>query len=178
MYAIRSYYAKTKFAHKGTNGHALLITGSLGKMGAAILSSKACLRTGSGLVTVLIPRSGNVIIQTANPEIMTLLSEEENIVSGNFAYHYDAVGIGPGIGKEQNTLALLKEVLTNCNKPLVIDADALNLLAEHTELRITSYNVCYTKLLRFGLKIYAKLKKYLLQSLFIEKFLTKWLCLL
>lgn len=133
----RVYQPKTKFAHKGTNGHALLITGSLGKMGAAVLSSKACLKSGSGLVTALIPRSGNTVIQTANPEIMTLLSEEENIVSGNFAYHYDAVGIGPGIGKEQNTLALLKEVLMNCNKPLVIDADALNLLAEHTELQKT-----------------------------------------
>jgi NAD(P)H-hydrate epimerase len=129
------YKPKPKFAHKGTNGHALIIAGSLGKMGAAILSSKACLKSGSGLVTAFIPKIGNNVLQIANPEIMTLFSADENTIAGTIETHFEAVGIGPGIGKAPETLETLKYILLHCDKPLVLDADALNLLAEHPELR-------------------------------------------
>ena len=104
-------------------------------MGAAILSSKACLKSGSGLVTAFIPKIGNNVLQIANPEIMTLFSADENTIAGTIETHFEAVGIGPGIGKAPETLETLKYILLHCDKPLVLDADALNLLAKNPELQ-------------------------------------------
>ncbi len=120
--------------HKGIQGHALLIGGSYGKLGAMTLSSKACLKTGCGLVTVFIPRCGYEILQTANPEVMVLTDDQEkNISKIDFDFIPQAIGIGPGMGQELETQNALHEFLINDKTPLVIDADALNILAENPE---------------------------------------------
>lgn len=119
--------------HKGIQGHALLIGGSYGKIGAIALSSKACLKTGCGLVTVFIPRCGYDILQTTNPEVMVLTDVQEKYISKiNFDFMPNAIGIGPGIGQEFETQNAFHEFLTNDKTPLVIDADALNILSQNT----------------------------------------------
>lgn len=129
-----------RYAHKGTFGHALLLAGSYGKIGAAVLAAKACLRSGVGLLTVQVPRCGYAVLQTAVPEAMCRPDGHQNVLSGSSEVEspvpadYSAVGIGPGIGKAPETLALLRELLPTLKKPIVVDADALNLLAENREL--------------------------------------------
>ena len=122
---------RNRFAHKGNFGHALLVAGSRGKMGAAILAAKACLRAGAGLLTVHLPSCGESILQVAFPEAMTEADQEEDFITRlSSLAKYDAVAIGPGIGLQRKTAALLFELLGDYDKPLVIDADALNLLSE------------------------------------------------
>lgn len=126
---------RTKFSHKGTYGHVLLIAGSYGKMGAAILAAKGCLRSGVGLLTVHIPKSGNQIVQIAVPEAMVSIDKSESLISGiPDLTSYKAIGIGPGIGKANQTVIALELLLENCHVPLVVDADALNLLSENPEM--------------------------------------------
>ena len=120
--------------HKGIQGHALLIGGSYGKLGAMTLSSKACLKTGCGLVTVFIPRCGYEILQTANPEVIVLTDVQEKHISKiDFDFRPKAIGMGPGMGQELETQKALFEFLKTNLLPLVIDADALNILAENPE---------------------------------------------
>jgi NAD(P)H-hydrate epimerase len=124
-----------KFSHKGTFGHALLVAGSLGKMGAAVLSAKGCLRSGVGLLSVQIPLSGNQIMQIAVPEAMVNLIEKDNMISSIvLSISYNAVGIGPGIGKAPETVTALRSFLEAYHGPLVVDADALNILSLHPEM--------------------------------------------
>jgi NAD(P)H-hydrate epimerase len=119
-------------SHKGTYGHSLLIAGSFGKMGAAVLSAKAALRSGTGLLTVHVPKCGYDIIQSSVPEAMSSMDEEEKFWSGNIDLEkYNAIGIGPGIGTEKQTQNVLKLVIQNTHVPLVIDADALNIISEN-----------------------------------------------
>lgn len=119
--------------HKGDYGHALLIAGSLGKMGAALLAAKACLRAGAGLLTVHVPRCGADILQTAFPEAM--LSVDPSVSHASTLPdgfdRFSAVAIGPGLGTHADTALLLQQVLTHCTVPLILDADALNLVARH-----------------------------------------------
>jgi NAD(P)H-hydrate epimerase len=123
---------RAKFSHKGTFGHALLIAGSKGKMGAAILSAKACLRAGVGLLTVHIPTKGLEIMQTALPEAMCRTSDENDFIADVPELSaYNAIGIGPGLGMEKQTQNAFKLLIQNANFPLVIDADALNILSEN-----------------------------------------------
>ena len=116
-------------SHKGTYGHALLIAGSKGKMGAAVLAAKACLRTGTGLLTVNVPQKERAILQTAIPEAMLMM--RQNKIEWN---KFSALGIGPALGTSLKRLALLKAVLENFSKPLLLDADALTLLAQNKNL--------------------------------------------
>ncbi len=126
---------RAKFSHKGSFGHALLVAGSYGKMGAAVLAAKGCLRSGVGLVTVHLPRIGNQIMQTALPEAMVAADKSENTISQiTLLSGYKAIGIGPGIGKSTETVSALRMLLQNYNGPLVIDADALNILSEYPEM--------------------------------------------
>jgi NAD(P)H-hydrate epimerase len=126
---------RNTFAHKGSFGHALLVAGSYGKMGAAVLAAKGCLRSGVGLLTVHLPRIGNQIIQTALPEAMVSMDESETLISGvPLLSGYRSVGIGPGIGIGTETVKALKLLLENHPPPMVIDADALNIFSEHREL--------------------------------------------
>jgi ADP-dependent NAD(P)H-hydrate dehydratase / NAD(P)H-hydrate epimerase len=123
---------RSKFSHKGTFGHALLISGSLGKMGAAVLASMAVLRAGAGLLTTHIPRCGYEIIQTSVPEAMASIDANTNECSGiPFLGTYSAIGIGPGLGKSKEASDTLKLLLQETKVPLVLDADALNILSEN-----------------------------------------------
>ncbi len=125
---------RAKFDHKGTYGHALLIAGSYGKMGAAVLASKACLRAGVGLLTTHVPHIGYPIIQTAVPEAMVSIDQHDSIFT-DFPdlNQFTAVGVGPGLGKKNNSCKALCELLEKSEVPLVIDADGLNILSEHKE---------------------------------------------
>lgn len=123
---------RVKFSHKGSFGHALLIAGSYGKMGAAILSAKSCLRSGVGLLTMRIPQCGYEIIQTAVPEAMASIDKSKNHIANELSINaYSAIGIGPAIGKDKQTQKLLKRLIENTHVPIVLDADALNILAEN-----------------------------------------------
>ena len=123
---------RNKFAHKGTFGHALLIAGSYGKIGAAILASKACLRSGVGLLHTHIPKVGYEIMQTASPECMLSIDRYDNYFSEVPDLDlYTAIGIGPGLGMEQQSQMALKLLIQNYPNPMVFDADALNILAEN-----------------------------------------------
>jgi len=123
-----------KFSHKGTYGHALLISGSYGKVGAAVLSAKACLRTGCGLVTVHVPKVGYEIVQTALPEAMISIDWSDIIFTDVPEIdHYSCIGIGPGIGTKHNTQKALFNLLERVEKPMVMDADALNILSQHKD---------------------------------------------
>ncbi|MCK4662740.1 MAG: NAD(P)H-hydrate dehydratase [Bacteroidales bacterium] len=129
-----SLIKRKKFAHKGNFGHALLVSGSYGKMGAAILASRACLRTGVGLLTVHIPQTGYEILQTAVPEAMVCIDESEiNYCQQNEMKNFDVIGIGPGIGKKKSMKMAVKAIIENSDSPLVIDADGINILAENKE---------------------------------------------
>lgn len=116
-----------RFSHKGDFGKILLLAGSRGKMGAATLSCRAALRTGSGLVTALIPEEERQIFQIAVPEAMCRFSLPADL-SG-----FDALGIGPGIGLEDKP-ELLKVLFEKYRSPLVLDADAITLLGQNPDL--------------------------------------------
>ena len=133
---IAKHIAKRqKFAHKGNFGHALLIAGSFGKMGAAVLAANACLRTGVGLLTVHAPKSGYTILQTAVPEAMVNADKNKKVVANLPSLkNYSAIGIGSGLDTKKESLELIEKLFAKCNKPLVIDADALNLLAANKDL--------------------------------------------
>ena len=125
-------FPRKKYAHKGNFGHALLMVGSYGKIGAAILSSRACLRSGVGLLTVHVPKEGVEIIQTAVPEAMCSTSDEQNFITDiPLLDAYDAIGVGPGLGMEKQTQNALKLLIQQATVPLVLDADALNILSEN-----------------------------------------------
>lgn len=128
--------SRNRFSHKGTYGHVLAIVGSRGKMGAAVLTSKAALKSGCGLVTGFIPNCGYNILQTAVPEVMVIPDQREEFVSTKpeQIQSYTTLAIGPGIGTHQETSTLLAEVLKNFNKSVVLDADALNILSENQSL--------------------------------------------
>ncbi len=125
---------RTKFSHKGTYGHALLIAGSYGKMGASVLASKACLRAGVGLLTSHIPKLGYEIIQNSVPEAMTSIDSSETVFSEvPDLTSFSAIGIGPGLSKKPETQLALKTLLQAKQKKMVLDADALNILAENRD---------------------------------------------
>lgn len=126
---------RSKFDHKGTFGHALIIAGSYGKIGAAVLASRAALRSGVGLLTVRVPGCGYSIVQTAVPEAMTDVDEHEHIFSATPDVHrYTTLGIGPGLGQDPRTRDALAKTLEAFDKPVVIDADALNILGGNRNL--------------------------------------------
>lgn len=136
---IQSFFKKrTAESHKGTYGLALLIAGSEGRMGAAVIASKACLRSGCGLLTVAIPFSERFIVQTTLPEAM-LIDRNKAIDLSN----YSAIGIGPAIGLEVNSTEILKSIISSGSITLVIDADALTILSNNPELfsKLTSKTI-------------------------------------
>lgn len=126
---------RAQFSHKGVFGHAWVFAGSTGKMGACALATKAALRAGAGLATAHVPKQGNAIVQTLVPEAMTSLDNADDFVScfPDVAFA-SAIAIGPGLGKARDTVKVVEKVLI-CGKPLVVDADALNILAEHSTLQ-------------------------------------------
>lgn len=127
--------AISKFSHKGTFGHALIVAGSRGMAGASILASKAALKSGTGMVTVHGPECNRIIVQVANPEVIFDSDVQENIISQiPDTEKYQAVAIGPGIGTSTITAKALADFLSKQSKPCVLDADALNLISKQPEL--------------------------------------------
>ena len=127
-------FKRKRFDHKGKFGHANIISGSYGKIGAAVLASKACLHTGVGLLTVHIPRFGYEIIQTAVPEAMVSIDKYDKVISKIPPIdNYSAIGVGPGIGKSHQTTIAIKDLLSKANSPLILDADALNIISENRD---------------------------------------------
>ena len=123
---------RDRFAHKGNMGNALLIAGSYGMGGAAVLATKACLRAGAGKVTVHSPKRNNMILQISVPEAVVHLDQEETIFSEAIdTEDYQALGIGPGLGQSETTAIALIAQLRRTQCPAVVDADALNMLANH-----------------------------------------------
>jgi hydroxyethylthiazole kinase-like uncharacterized protein yjeF len=123
---------RSKFAHKGTYGHALLVAGSEGKTGAAVLCSRAALRAGAGLVTAFVPLVSRDVMQEAVPEVMTITSEEQKFIGGHIpAQKYNAIGVGPGLGTAKETENSLKTLIGEQVAQMVWDADALNILSEN-----------------------------------------------
>jgi NAD(P)H-hydrate epimerase len=124
---------RSPIGHKGTFGHALLIAGKYGMAGAAILAAKACLRSGVGKVTVHTPQRNNDILQISVPEAIlshdadaSCFTQPLDDLSG-----YQALGIGPGLGTSSSTALAVLEQVQLAGLPLVVDADALNILAAH-----------------------------------------------
>jgi NAD(P)H-hydrate epimerase len=124
---------RKKFSHKGDYGRALLVAGSYGKMGACVLASRAALRSGAGLLTVHVPKCGYTIIQSSVPEAMASIDNNEDYFSDVDTQNYDVIGIGPGLGITASTVSGLRKTL-QAGKPMVIDADGLNIIASSREL--------------------------------------------
>jgi NAD(P)H-hydrate epimerase len=123
---IRRY--RSRFGHKGNYGHSLLIAGSHTKAGAAVLSAKACMRGGAGLLTVHVPAKLVDVLQISVPEAMISVDKNQTCISGISDFDkYSAVGVGPGMGTDKKTIAAFAAFVKNCKKPLVIDADGLNI---------------------------------------------------
>lgn len=124
---------RSTYSHKGKNGRLLLIAGSKGKMGAAALSARAALRSGVGLITLHVPACGTQIIQTLVPEAMVIEDQADEYIA-NLDNTESTVGVGPGLGTHEATEEALGKFLKSHNDPIVLDADALNILARSPEL--------------------------------------------
>jgi hydroxyethylthiazole kinase-like uncharacterized protein yjeF len=122
-----------RFSNKGTYGHALIIAGKDETMGAALLSAAACAHAGAGLTTACIPQSGLIALNTYMPELMVIIRKGQKVPDIDWD-KFSTIAIGPGLGKEPDALKLLKAILKNYKKPIVVDADALNLLSENKAL--------------------------------------------
>jgi ADP-dependent NAD(P)H-hydrate dehydratase / NAD(P)H-hydrate epimerase len=125
---------RSKFDHKGNFGHGLLVSGSSGKIGAVILSARAALRSGIGLLTCHVPSCGTSVIHGSVPEAMVKPDSTVEFISeiGDTDL-FSAVGVGPGLGTSAETAMALFNLLIGCNKPIIIDADALNILSFNKE---------------------------------------------
>jgi ADP-dependent NAD(P)H-hydrate dehydratase / NAD(P)H-hydrate epimerase len=143
--AARAFPARAPEAHKGTFGHVLVIAGSVGKTGAAVLAGTGALRAGAGLVTVATPAPALPAVAGGRPEIMTepLPATSSGGVSREaveralaLAKSRDAVVLGPGLGQDASTRDFVREFVRRCPTPLVVDADALNALAPSSTLKL------------------------------------------
>lgn len=129
------YKPREKYSHKGTYGHSLIIGGSYGKIGAVTLASRAALSVGAGKVTAYVPKCGYTVLQTALPEAMVITdAEEEKITNISFDIAPTVIGFGVGIGTDTKTVAAFEAFLKTNKRPLVIDADGLNILAKKKAL--------------------------------------------
>jgi hydroxyethylthiazole kinase-like uncharacterized protein yjeF len=133
---IRSLlHQRKKFSHKGIYGHALLVAGTTGKMGAAVLATGAALRSGAGLVTVNIPASGAVVLTGTHPEAMLSLDAHNgHLTAPADAAAYSAAGAGPGLGMHAETQSALLKWISAAKQAIVLDADALNIISLHKNI--------------------------------------------
>ncbi|WP_029294080.1 bifunctional ADP-dependent NAD(P)H-hydrate dehydratase/NAD(P)H-hydrate epimerase [Chryseobacterium hispalense] len=123
---------RNEFSHKGTYGKATIVGGSYGKMGAAVLSTRAALKAGAGLTFTLAPKCGYEILQTSDPEAM-FIEGGENYIEQFKVDETSICGIGPGLGTQKRTAENLLKFLKNYSKPLILDADALNIISHDPE---------------------------------------------
>ncbi|GGI57620.1 NAD(P)H-hydrate dehydratase [Winogradskyella haliclonae] len=129
------YKPRTKFSHKGDFGHGLIIGGSYGKIGAVQLATRSVLVSGAGMVTAYVPECGYLPLQTSLPEAMVMTDiDEKKITDINFDITPSAIGIGVGIGTDTSTIQAYEAFLKSNKVPLVIDADAINMLSENKKL--------------------------------------------
>ena len=123
---------RNEFAHKGNMGTALIVAGSYGMAGAAILATKACLRSGAGKVIVRTPRRNNDVMQISVPEAIINPDHDEKYFSETVdSEDMDAMAIGPGLRQQENTAIALISQIRRTQAPIVVDADGLNMLANH-----------------------------------------------
>ena len=123
---------RNPYAHKGNMGNALIIAGCYGMAGASVLATKACLRSGAGKVTTHTPKQNSVILQISVPEAIIQFDRDETVFSEAVdTEDFDAVGIGPGLGTSEQTAIALISQLRRTQCPIVADADAINILANH-----------------------------------------------
>jgi len=128
------YKPRKPFSHKGDFGHACIIAGSYGMMGAGVLAARACLRSGVGKLTAAICKKGYDIMQLAAPEAMCKVYGNNFIEDFKDYKLFDALGIGPGIGIHESHQELLLRLFRDFKGTMVIDADALNILSENIKL--------------------------------------------
>lgn len=126
---------RAKFSGKRDYGSALIMAGSIGMMGAAVMSAQACIKSGAGLVTVHSAKTGLQVVQTAVPEVMFEPDRNENFITDMTVHHgHQVVAVGPGIGTGDRTIDALEALLKNCKSKLLLDADALNCIAKRPSL--------------------------------------------
>jgi len=124
--------SRHKYDHKGIFGHGLLVGGSAGKMGAAVLASRAALRSGAGLITAHVPKQCCGVLQTALPEAMCSLDENnDHFTALPDISIYNAIAVGPGLGQDKQSANALKLLIQESKNPLIFDADAINILSEN-----------------------------------------------
>ena len=132
-----------KFDHKGTNGRGLLVAGSQGMMGAAVLAARGALHSGIGLLHCHVPSSAADIMQIAVPEALLDIDRSAACFSGaDDLERYDAIAVGPGLGQCQSSVDALKALLHDWRGRLILDADAINIVAAHPEMLQTLRNHC------------------------------------
>lgn len=126
---------RPKFSHKGSFGHVLVVAGKWGMAGASILSAKAAYRSGAGLVTVHGPRQNCVIVQSALPEAIFQSDKADEFISDvRIPESCNVVAVGPGLGTRLDTVEMLRHLLRDFDEPMVIDADALNIMSQSRDL--------------------------------------------
>ncbi len=128
------YKSRKAYTHKGNYGHACLLAGSYGMMGAAVMGATACIRSGVGKMTCFIPKTGYNILQVSIPEAMCKTFGKKYLEEITDDFDFDVVAIGPGIGMAPTHPKLLKSIFKKFEKPMIIDADALNVLSENPSL--------------------------------------------
>ncbi|MGI4729937.1 MAG: NAD(P)H-hydrate dehydratase [Janthinobacterium lividum] len=128
--AVKTVRPRKKFQHKGTFGHALLIAGQAKTMGAALLCSSAAVYAGAGLITLCLPEAGLTALNAAMPEVMAIVREEMQLPEIEWE-KFTIIASGPGLGKDSQHL--IEDLFKNYKKPIVLDADALNMLSENPD---------------------------------------------
>ena len=124
------FKSRNPASHKGDHGHALLIAGSKGRMGAAVIAARACMRAGAGLLTIVVPEDERSVLQIAIPEAMLALRQTFDYDINKFS----AIGMGPAIGTDEYAVEIFTKIISACTIPLLIDADALNILSTEKKL--------------------------------------------
>jgi hydroxyethylthiazole kinase-like uncharacterized protein yjeF len=133
--AKKLYRLRSRFSHKGTYGHAVLVGGSQLMLGSIILAAKSCMRSGVGKTSVMMPNKAHLTMIQHQPEVMLIDNPSSHFISyQSLEFEPNSVGIGVGIGTSTEAFDALKSWLVNSKSPLVIDADALNLIAKHENL--------------------------------------------
>lgn len=124
------FKSRNPSSHKGDHGHALLIAGSKGRMGAAVIAARACIRAGAGLLTAVVPEDERSVLQIAIPEAMLAIRQTFDYDINKFS----AIGMGPAIGTDEYAVEIFTKIISACTIPLLIDADALNILSTEKKL--------------------------------------------
>lgn len=133
--ARRLVHERPKFSHKGTYGHALIVAGSYGMMGAAAFCAKSCQKSGTGLVTLHVPQCGYTVVQQLTPEVLALADGDELHFSAvNDLSKYSSACFGPGIGTHSDTLHGFRKLIAEIQAPLLVDADGLNIISRNRDL--------------------------------------------